>query len=124
MPDEKLSQVALDEIESGCQMVLSKRMIAKANIDLELDRRIGGMIANAFIVQLGQRFDPIHVEYPTDWWQALKQRWFPAAVLRRWPVHMTVKDWHPSVVYPQIALPDEPRTELLNFRQSTREDAS
>ncbi len=28
------------------------------------------------------------VSYPADWWQAFKQRWFPARMKRRWPVKM------------------------------------
>lgn len=27
--------------------------------------------------------------YPRDWWQAVKQRWFPFWILRRWPVEYT-----------------------------------
>ena len=35
------------------------------------------------------------VEYPATWWQALKQRAFPAWALRRWPVRMaTVTQQH------------------------------
>lgn len=30
------------------------------------------------------------ISYPSDWWQAFKQRWFPKALLRRWPVRMRV----------------------------------
>lgn len=28
-------------------------------------------------------------EYPADWWQHFKLRWFPAWALRRWPVRAT-----------------------------------
>lgn len=28
------------------------------------------------------------VEYPSDWWQHLKLRWFPQWAVRRWPVVM------------------------------------
>lgn len=31
----------------------------------------------------------LSVSYPSTWWQAFKQRWFPARVLRRWPVRKT-----------------------------------
>jgi len=27
--------------------------------------------------------------YPADWWQALKERWFPRWAKRHWPVQMT-----------------------------------
>ncbi len=44
------------------------------------------------------------VKYPADWWQAVKERFAPAWALRHWPVAYTV--WEPSVIYPDIALPD------------------
>jgi hypothetical protein len=30
--------------------------------------------------------DEVKVHYPEDWWQALKERWFPEWALVRWPV--------------------------------------
>jgi hypothetical protein len=30
------------------------------------------------------------VEYPADWWQHFKQRWFPNWTVKRYPVKMTV----------------------------------
>jgi hypothetical protein len=31
------------------------------------------------------------ISYPSDWWQHLKQRWFPMWALRRWPVKLTIE---------------------------------
>lgn len=31
------------------------------------------------------------VAYPADWWQHLKERWFPQWALKRWPVRMQAK---------------------------------
>ena len=28
----------------------------------------------------------VHETWPSDWWQAFKERWFPQWALRRWPV--------------------------------------
>jgi len=34
----------------------------------------------------------LHVQYPRDWWEAFKARWFPVWVLRSCPVQYTVID--------------------------------
>jgi len=44
---------------------------------------------------------------PRDWWQAFKERWFPATVLRRWPVQYRrqVAELKRYVGYPDFVLP-------------------
>ena len=32
----------------------------------------------------------LKVQYPADWWQAFRARWFPAWWLRRWPIEYEV----------------------------------
>ena len=32
------------------------------------------------------------IRYPADWWQAFKERWFPASLKRRFPVKYTQYD--------------------------------
>lgn len=60
-----------------------------------------------YIVQraVAQKLQEYPVSYPADWWQAFKERWFPAWVKRRWPVkytRYTIKAWE---VYPRVLLP-------------------
>ena len=44
--------------------------------------------------------------YPCDWWQAFKERWFPAWAKRKTPVRMTeVLAVHK---YPELAVPENP----------------
>ena len=50
----------------------------------------------------GQRLDEQTVEYPADWWQHFKQRWFPAWALRRWPVLNTVRTMKLMGFYPEL----------------------
>lgn len=43
------------------------------------------------------------ISYPSDWWQAFKDRWFPGWMKRRWPVERTsheVRDLYPSMPIP------------------------
>lgn len=107
MPDYKL-----DVIELGAQAIVLDKVRKSVTRETEIEPRMRTMTLNAFTRLAGQRFEPIHVAYPRDWWQALKQRWYPAWALARWPVVETRIDWTPEVIYPLIALPDEPRWEM------------
>ena len=51
------------------------------------------------------------VVFPADWWQAVKERWFPAWALRRWPVKYQRWTLDVKVLYLDFkyALPDQPR---------------
>jgi hypothetical protein len=45
--------------------------------------------------------EPVHdIQYPADWWQALRQRWFPEFWLNKYPVRMT--RWSVAFLYPHI----------------------
>jgi len=97
----------------GAQMVMSDKW-AGANLQWETERR-ADLIANvttSYLALAGQRFEAVHFEAPEDWWQAAKQRWFPAWLERRFPVRLRTVDWTPKVVYPQLVLPNEERIEL------------
>lgn len=50
------------------------------------------------------RWEPEDVhEYPSDWWQAFKERWFPEWALKRWPVETTIVTAKRGIIYPQFA---------------------
>ena len=42
------------------------------------------------------------IKHPSDWWQSLKERWFPLWALKRWPVKYTVHDISFKVLYPDF----------------------
>jgi len=44
-------------------------------------------------------------EYPTDWWQAFKERWFPKWLLNRYPVALS-HVWSYSKL-PEVNIPHE-----------------
>jgi len=43
-------------------------------------------------------------KWPKDWWEAVKERWFPAFLLSRWPVKYQRIDI--EAVYPKCSLED------------------
>lgn len=50
-----------------------------------------------YFLGLGQ--EKREVEWPADWWQHFKARWFPAWAKRRWPVQMTRREF---IVYAKV----------------------
>jgi hypothetical protein len=44
----------------------------------------------------------VTVSYPSDWWEAFKDRWFPKWYLNRWPARLTVKVLEGRHIYPKL----------------------
>lgn len=49
------------------------------------------------------------VTYPADWWQALKERFFPRWALAWWPVKYTKHTFDVVAAYPGIKFPNRER---------------
>ena len=49
------------------------------------------MVLDIYAYVTGKIVDKIHIdiEYPSNWWEAFKDRWFSEWMLNRWPVKMT-----------------------------------
>jgi hypothetical protein len=47
---------------------------------------------------LGERIDEI--KYPSNWWEAFKERWFPRVLLKRFPVDY--ENWKLEIHYPTL----------------------
>ena len=48
----------------------------------------------------GDGQNTVEVEYPADWWQHFKQRWFPESWKTRWPVQMSRRIFAAQAVFP------------------------
>jgi hypothetical protein len=53
-----------------------------------------------------REIDEFTVEYPADWWQAFKDRWFPEWAKKRWPVEKRVTVITAREMLPKMASPD------------------
>lgn len=63
------------------------------------------------VMGLGTKPEHIKVyrQWPADWWQAFKERWFPNWVLRRWPVRYETIDIDRTIYTrfcPHVKIPD------------------
>jgi len=54
----------------------------------------------------GRELSRVDVEWPADWWQAVKERWLPAWAKGRWPVKMRGACLVARELYPKMAMPD------------------
>ncbi len=54
---------------------------------------------------LAQELESKTVEWPADWWQAFRQRWFPKRWLKRHPVKMESCKLVARATYPDIIHP-------------------
>jgi hypothetical protein len=115
-----MDDVQLDVIELGAELRVSEKLRLDIKWEEEFEPFFKGRLLHSYMALAGQRFEPVRVEYPADWWQALKARWFPAWAARRWPVRYHTVSWSPEVVYPLIALPEDARWEIMNLRDSER----
>lgn len=59
-------------------------------------------------------------KYPSDWWQAFKERWFPKWLLDRYRVVYTYKEFVVKATYPDLKIQNcEP---VLRLMQTTHSD--
>jgi len=59
-------------------------------------------------------------EWPRDWWQAFKERWYPEWAKRRWPVEYERYVITARELYPQMALPSDRYQGVITIAKSPR----
>lgn len=74
------------------------------SLELEVFERSGAeMVMQLCATLYGRRNEGQEIRYPATWWDAVKLRWFPAWLLRRYPpvhvVHKTVE----TELFPNVA---------------------
>jgi len=81
-------ELILEKLDIACMTSVNPQLLEDATIDVVAD-----MILDDFLVHLrthvyAERVDEVMRDWiaPADWWQAFKDRWFPAWAKRRWPV--------------------------------------
>lgn len=102
-----VKQVVLERLQHHMTSALNGELLRNCRSDTFLAPHFDGVITQLLLSVMGQHVEMIKVEYPRDWWQAFKERWFPNWWLRRWPAEMTYRTLAADVVYPKIELPRE-----------------
>jgi hypothetical protein len=99
--------IFLEKLKYSLYQKFSRESIESAYVDEEVFAAISDIIivsVGGFI--WGNEIGKETIEYPSDWWQAFKKRWFPEWALKKWPVsyvvhqikyYETYPDYHPSL---------------------------
>ena len=102
-----MSEIDLEVLQVGVRVGISDGFVNDVTLREERNVMMRMNIINAFMDMPGQKFDPVTISYPSDWWQAFKERWLPWLSARWSPVRRTTTTFNPNVYYPQLKLPDE-----------------
>lgn len=106
---EKPEEVILKNFHYASSMYISEKMLKQYNgtyVDL-LKSVFGGLEARMGAYIAGQNLKEITSKYPSDWWQAFKERWFPNWLLEYYPVKYTAVKLEARVLYPEIHFPEK-----------------
>lgn len=112
------ASAVLERMQYSIATEVSREVADGLRIAIDVNEAVAADLVRVTINLFGQRFKAQQHFWPRDWWQAFKSRWFTTGwlgprLLRRWPIRYTSVVFDPKVIYPQIALPDEERSELM-----------
>ena len=108
MAEAYVSAELLDQLANGCKVGVFWNDI------------LDGLVVKLTARITSQELDCIMVEYPMNWWEAFKERWFPAWVKARWPVTWLVRTVTSYGLYPKVAMPHQCSTIYIQHAQETR----
>jgi hypothetical protein len=115
----KVQEIVLEKVLLGCEAEFSDQMI-DAKVEVCRDWFSNRVRAQVRGFLWGKTIESHHVQYPEDWWQAVKERWAPAWCKQRWPVRYKTIDLDLKAVWPTLRLlvpKHEPRLVLTSFGQ-------
>jgi len=96
-------RVEIEKFKWGLRKALDSRLMDVC-VDVYFDTVINRVVFEVEGFLWGQRVANKKVEYPTDWWQAFKERWFPVWLKRRFPVKYVVHWLDYRLAYPDYRL--------------------
>lgn len=106
--------VTLEKMGIGFELKIAREIVS------ELDRYVGYKIrAYVWSQDAGKK---VTFKYPSDWWQAFKERWFPAWLLKRYPIFYTVQEFQVKATYPDLVI--QSHKPVLRLIQATLESWS
>lgn len=94
--NDRAGELVLDKLKVACAYYVARagfegpaaQMTARA---IDHERVMGesaGYLFASYLLGLGAAEETVEFRVPSDWWQHLKERWFPGWALRRWPTHL------------------------------------
>lgn len=101
---------------------IAGEIVNAPQVDVQHDNYISDLFAvRAIFDFLGANMESISAKYPANWKQAIKERFAPEWVKRRWPVRYTVVTLFARELYPRMKLPDRDDG-MIAFDKTYREE--
>jgi hypothetical protein len=96
-----VSRVELEAMKIGLQQRLSVELLG-AGVETSYDALTQSVIfaLRGFVWAEKESVRHQEAKYPRDWWQALKERWFPKWLLDKYPVDYHVITIDVKAIYP------------------------
>ena len=112
MIDYHVETVKLERMKLAAMMYISKELADEFAIEPTVTiTNAWHHCLDAIVIQVrqevfGRQLTRFVIEHPSNWWQAFKERWFPAWALNRWPMKVTTHTIESKELYPDLAMPD------------------
>ncbi len=116
---ETLKQVNLEKMQFAFIQEFSKYLF-----DLELKEDLWrGFAEDRFMVSLrgyvwGESMGIYSIQYPRDWWEAFKDRWFPFWLRRKLPIRYTIIRLDARLIYPNFRPALSNEMSIVTFTES------
>lgn len=107
MNEMVFKEVLLKRLDFWIKREIPKHMID----DVQFPRDIAEDVAHNLIVQIKaavatESLEPIEIKYPENWIEAVKERWLPKRLKKKFPVKYKSEKVGADVFYPNISLPE------------------
>ena len=118
MEDYQYETVTLERMKLTALQYISRELVDHfafpPKVDISAHDWMFDGVAIRIIQQVyGRTLEEVKAEYPADWWQAFKERWFPAWAKKRWPVEWVRVRLEAKELYPKLYMPDhKPQLQL------------
>lgn len=105
--------IQLDKIRLGLSFMTSKLAVLGARMDAKFVDDMIHYQLRGFL--WGERAGRYTFTAPSDWWQALRERWWPRWALTRWPVKYRREVIEVTAIYPdlKISLPEDAKALVI-----------
>ena len=105
MTDIETKEITLDRVLLRAMAFIGgseMKWLREPKVDAYIDSVTGHLRLTLYGYVWGKNADDIFISYPSDWWQAIKDRWLPKWAKKRWPVRETVHHIKAAAMFPDL----------------------
>jgi len=108
------NKLHLERIKYGVRIALSRELGEEIDpeVSILIDERVGYEIVTALFKLWGKTIEDVRFDYPANWIEAIKARWLPNWLKKRWPIRYHTWQYNMAAVYPKLLalkLPEQDR---------------